>query len=293
MTLLPEDAVVPAFWQQLGLPGLADVHVHFLPPSVMAKVWDYFDHAEEHYGRAWPVTYRGTDAERVAYLGELGVRWFTGLVYPHKPDMAAWLSQWARDFAAATPGCVPSGTFFPEPSAPDYVAAAIEAGTRLFKVHVQVGGFDPSDPLLDPVWGVLAEAGLPVVVHCGDGPIPGRHTGVGPMAEVLRRHPRLWLVVAHAGAPRFEDFLDLLEAYPNVWLDTTMVGTDYLSQIAPVPPEVVRRYGELGDRIVLGSDFPNIPYAYGTQLAALADWELGEDWLRAVCWHNGVRLLGV
>ena len=42
---------------------------------------------------------------------------------------------------------------------------------------------------------------------------------------------------------------------------------------------------------MLGTDFPNIPYSYATQLAALADFGLGDDWLRAVCWDNPARLL--
>jgi hypothetical protein len=46
------DQDFPAYWRGLGLPGLADVHVHFLPPSVLAKVWAYFDAAEENYGLA-------------------------------------------------------------------------------------------------------------------------------------------------------------------------------------------------------------------------------------------------
>ena len=44
--------------------------------------------------------------------------------------------------------------------------------------------------------------------------------------------------------------------------------------------------------MVLGSDFPNIPYPYATQIEALVRLDLGDDWLRGVLWHNGVRLLG-
>ena len=33
------DVDVPAWWQRLGLPGLFDVHVHFLPPNIQAKVF--------------------------------------------------------------------------------------------------------------------------------------------------------------------------------------------------------------------------------------------------------------
>ena len=287
-----QDADVPAWWHRLGLPGLIDVHVHFMPERVMAAVWDYFDHAETHYGRAWPVQYRGTDLERLARLDALGVRRFPALLYPHKPDMAESLSAWARAFAADHPACVPTGTFFPEPSAERYVREALDAGTVIFKAHVQVGAYDPRDLLLDPVWGLLAEAGVPVVTHCGSGPIPGAHTGPGPFGDVLRRHPTLTAVIAHAGSPDYDAHLDLAEQYPNVHLDTTMVGTTFMDELAPVPRSVVARFGQLQDRIVLGTDFPNIPYAFAEQLDALDRFGLDDDWLRAVCWDNGARLIG-
>jgi uncharacterized protein len=37
-----EAAAVVAFWQGLGLPGLVDVHTHFMPPNVLTKVWAFF-----------------------------------------------------------------------------------------------------------------------------------------------------------------------------------------------------------------------------------------------------------
>jgi predicted TIM-barrel fold metal-dependent hydrolase len=50
---------------------------------------------------------------------------------------------------------------------------------------------------------------------------------------------------------------------------------------------------DLQDRVLLGTDFPSIPYDYAHQLAALHRLDLGEDWLRAVLWGNGSRLFGV
>ena len=86
----------------------------------------------------------------------------------------------------------------------------------MVKVHVQVGGFDPRDPLLRPAWGLLAEAGVPAVVHCGHGPIPGAHTGLDVFGEVLAEHPRLPVVLAHAGMPDFDGALDLVRRYASV-----------------------------------------------------------------------------
>ncbi len=282
----------------LGLAGLVDLHVHFLPERVMNKVWGYFDHAEQHYGTPWPVQYKVSEPDRLAVLRELGVLRFAPLVYPHKPGMAAWLTEWALEFAARVPAAVPTATLFPEPGVADYVRAALDAGARVFKMHVQVGAFDPRDELLDQAWGLLAEAGVPVVIHCGNGPIPGAHTGMDIFAEVLAAHPALTAVLAHAGMPEFDAALDLVARFPRVYLDTTMVGTPFSLRMAPLPADWTARLTEHADRIALGTDFPNIPYDYATQLRAIAGWaaeddRLGDSFLRAVLHDTPARLLGL
>jgi hypothetical protein len=49
----------------------------------------------------------------------------------------------------------------------------------------------------------------------------------------------------------------------------------------------------LAGKVLLGSDFPNIPYVYAEQIAGLVRLGLGEPWLRAVCWDNAARLFGL
>ena len=286
------DEEVPGWVRDHGLPGLYDVHVHFLPPRVMAKVREQFDLGGPLIGRDWPITYRGTDEARVAQLRALGVRRFSALPYAHKPGIAEFLNDWAARLADDVPECLRSATFFPEPEAAGYVADRIAGGTEIFKVHVQVGNFDVRDPQLDKVWGLIADAGTPVVVHAGSGPVPNAHTGPGPVREVLRRHPRLTAVLAHMGAPEYVDFLELAETFDRVHLDTTMAFTDFFEQLAPYPRELLPRLVDLTDKVLLGSDFPNIPYSYAHQLESLDRLGLGEAWLRRVCWENANALIG-
>ncbi|MGE3253098.1 amidohydrolase family protein [Pseudonocardia sp.] len=292
------DADVARFVGDLGLPGIVDAHVHFLPERVMAKVWAYFDEAHEHYGVGWPVRYRTPEPDRVATLAALGVRTFAPLVYPHKPGMGRWLTEWALDFAARTPGALPTATLYPEPDVADYLGAALAAGARAVKVHVQVGAFDPRDPLLTPAWGLLADAGVPAIVHCGHGPIPGHHTGLDVFAEVLGAHPRLTAVLAHAGMPDFGEAIALVERFDGVYLDTTMVGTAFSERIAPLPADWAARLAAIPGRVAFGSDFPNIPYDYVEQVRAVAAWasadkRLGAAFLRAVLHDTPARLLGL
>lgn len=288
-----------AWVAELGLPGLVDIHTHFLPARVMRKVWAYFDRSEEHYGMPWPVRYRHAERTRVQILRDLGVVAFAPLVYPHKPGMAEWLNGWIAEFAAGVPEAVPTATIFPEPGVARYLEEALSNGACCVKVHVQVGAFDPRDEQLREAWGLLPEAGVPAVVHCGHGPLRGTHTGLDLFEEVLRQHPRLTAVLAHAGMPDYAAALDLVERYPRVHVDTTMVGVAFTEEhIGPLPEDWTSRLVANADRVVLGTDFPNIPQPYAEQLAAIAGWaaaddRLGLDFLRSVLHETPARLLGL
>ena len=286
------DTDLPGLAADLGIPGIVDVHVHFMHPRGMATGWAYFDAAGSKYGKEWPVTYRGTDDERVEQLRSIGVRRFTSLSYAHKPGIAGFLNEWTREFAERTPDTLWSATFFPEPEAATYVPRLIDAGVQVFKVHLQVGDFPADDPLLEPVWGTLEESGTPIVIHAGSGPAPGTHTGPDGVARVLARHPGLRMVIAHLGSPETTEFMDLADGYPKVMLDTTMTFVDFWNDGRPADMAVVKRLPELQDRVLFGTDFPNIPYAYAHQVEALQRLDLGDDWMRDVLWNNGARLFG-
>lgn len=287
------DEEIPGYLDALGLPGLVDVHVHFLPEPMKRKVWAYFDHAQEHYGRAWPIRYRLDEESLIDLLRQFGLRVIPALSYPHKPGMAQWLNDWSAEFAERVPGALRCATLYPEDGVGDYVAKAVADGAQLFKMHLQVGRFPPDDPALEPAWDVLEFAGTPTVIHAGSAPLAGEYTGVERVARVLRRHPGLTLVIAHLGMPEYHEFADLAQEYAGVHLDTTMCATDFTEQIAPLPDGYVGRLAALQHKVVLGSDFPQIPYPYAHQIEALSRLGLGDDWMRDVLHHNGARLLGL
>lgn len=289
-----EAGAVRRIWSGLGLPGMIDVHTHFMPKSVLDKVWNYFDTAGPLVGRHWPISYRISEDERVETLRRFGVRRFTSLVYPHKPQMAAWLNQWAAEFARSTPDCLATATLYPEPDAGSYVESAIRNGARVFKVHVQVGDFDPDDPLLKSAWGALEDAGIPAIIHCGSGPVAGEHTGPEPIRALLRQYPRLRLIVAHMGMPEYAEFLDICESSAEVRLDTTMAFTSFTDESMPFPASQQHRLRSVGDRILFGSDFPNIPYGYREAMTAITELPgIDDDWLRGVFHDNAARLFSL
>jgi len=134
--------------------------------------------------------------------------------------------------------------------------------------------------------------------HCGDGPLPGNFTGLDVFEQVIAANPGLVTVLAHAGMPDYQRALELAKRYEHVYLDTTMVGTPFMERTMPLPVDWPTRLVEVADRIVLGTDFPQIPYAYAEQLRAIHRWaeaddRLGAGFLRAVLLDTPARLLRV
>ena len=155
-----QDADVPAWWQRLGLPGLIDVHTHFMPERVMDAVWAYFDTPTSTTagpgrcttGCRRPSGWRCCDA--------LGVRAFTALLYPHKPGMARVAVGVGAGVRGAHTRLRADRHVLPRAGRRrGYVREALDAGTRVFKAHVQVGGYDPRDPLLDAGVGAARRGG--------------------------------------------------------------------------------------------------------------------------------------
>ena len=262
-----------------------------MPEKLLAAVWAYFDAGGPLLGRPWPIVYREDEQARVAALRSFGVEAFTAMLYPHKPGMAHSLNEWAADFAARTPDCLHTATFFAEPSAAADVRRALGQGARVFKCHLQVGDFDPNDPLLDEAWGLLADAagagGHALRLRPGARPVHRARAG-RPAARPLPQAPPGGGAPGHAGVhgvprprraqrPRHARHHDVVHA----------VGRE---GGAPFPADGLPRLRDLGDRVLFGTDFPNIPHSYADALEALEMTGLGTPWLRAVCHDNAARL---
>ena len=99
----------------LGLPGLVDVHVHFLPPRLLAAVWAYFDARRASTtagpGRSATGHQRRRAGRRCCAASACGrsPRWRTRT----SPGMAASSTTGPCDLAARTPDCVPVGDVLP------------------------------------------------------------------------------------------------------------------------------------------------------------------------------------
>ncbi|MHB8420237.1 MAG: amidohydrolase family protein [Myxococcales bacterium] len=280
----PEGTAVPA-----GL-DVVDAHVHLFPPRVFDAIWRWFDR------HAWRIRYRLYAEQVVAHLASRGVKRLCGLAYSHVPGMARELNRFMAETARAHPEVLPLATVLPgEPDAEAVVREAFgPLALRGLKIHCHVQKLAPDDPRLDPVYRACAQARLPAVVHAGREPASDAY-GVDTRAlcsaaainRVLRRHPRLTLVVPHLGADEFEAYRALLEAHENLWLDTTMAIAGFF-EAGPA----ASLFPAQAARLLYGTDFPNIPYAWDRELRRITAAGLAPEALAALLAGNARRVFG-
>ena len=126
----------------------------------------------------------------------------------------------------------------------------------------------------------LCEAGeKPIVMHVGREPKstayhydPYDICSAKKLERVLQTFPKLRICVPHLGFDEISDYRNLIEKYDNLWLDTTMVLTDYFPSKQSIELDNFRL-----DRLMYGSDFPNIPYNWDRELKCLRSSNLSRE----------------
>jgi hypothetical protein len=265
-----------------------DAHVHLFPARVQDAIYRWFDR------HAWRCRYRLHAEEVVDFLRARGVRRFCALHYAHKPGMARELNRFVAEAARAHPEILPLGTVLPgELEAREIVREALgPLQLRGIKIHCHVQKLAPDDERMDVVYAECAAAGRPIVIHAGREPRvdgysvdPHAICAAARLERVLQRHPRLRVVVPHLGADEFADYLQLLDRYENLWLDTTMVVAGYFSE-APPPTLFPAR----ADRLLYGTDFPMLPYAWDRELRRILQTPIDDAARQALLVGNALRL---
>lgn len=170
---------------------------------------------------------------------------------------------------------------------PDDVALAEEhirrwgdcTGIIGVKVHTEGSGVPTSSRRMARLFDVLAGYGRPVKIH---------NSGEGweeALLAIARRHPRLPIVVAHAGYHRPQPSVAaVVNETSNVYIELASSKADIRDArdlVGAVDPE----------RVLFGSDAPLLNPAF--VLGVYQDLRLARPVLDRIYWHNGERLFGV
>ncbi|BBO72517.1 metal-dependent hydrolase [Desulfosarcina alkanivorans] len=270
-----------------GFPTVVDAHVHIFPDNMFKAVRRWFD---EH---AWHIRYQLPTTGVFDFLLSHGVGHIIALQYSHAPGLAGHLNQYmarqCRPYAGRVTGLA---TIFPgEKNAETILQDAFDAGLGGLKLHAHVQCFDINADDTERIFDVCRSNHKPVVIHIGKEPKspayrcdPDTICAAGKLERTLKNFPDLNICVPHLGFSETVEYKTLIEQYDNLWLDTTMALTDYFHIENRIDLAAYRM-----DRIMYGSDFPNIPYAWDRELKWLGDSNLSEPDLKMVLRHNAIQ----
>jgi len=274
-----------------GIGPVVDAHVHVFPDPIFKAVWGWF----QEYG--WPIRYQLSSEDLIQFLLAHGISHVVALQYAHKPGIARDLNDYMAGLCRHFPGKVTGmATVFPgEPDAGAILKEAFAMGLGGVKLHTHVQCFDMQSDAVDQVCAVCEQEGKPLVVHAGQEPkSPAYHCdpyllcSADKTERLLKRYPDLKVCVPHLGMGEFDAYRQMIETYNTLWLDTTMAITDYFPMDGGICLEKMRT-----DRIMYGTDFPNIPYAWDRELKKVMEHDLAPDVLSGILGKNAMAFFKI
>ena len=273
-----------------SLPFTVDGHVHLFPDHLFSAVWQWF----EQFG--WPIRYRLTSPEIINFLLARGVNHIVALHYAHKPGVARDLNTYMAKLSRSHPAVTAMATVFPgEKHAAEILEDAFQSGLNGVKLHCHVQCFDMNSRQMNEIYEICIAHQKPLIMHVGREPKSPAYPcdpyvlcSADKLEKVLRDYPGLNICVPHLGADEFDAYRQMLLKYDNLWLDTTMTLAEYL------PMDYFPELTEMrADRIIFGTDFPNLPYAWDREIRRLIELKLSDTVLERILGKNAMEFYSI
>jgi len=264
---------------------LVDFHVHLFPDRLFDAIRRQF---VADYG--WNVLHHLYWRESLAYLRERGIGTAVYSNYAHRSGIARGLNDWNLNVLAETPNLYCFAAFHPEDDDGLAMAAALLDHPQIlgFKLQLLVQRFFPDDERLFPLYELVMAKGKRLLFHVGTGPVENEFVGIVPFRRLLARYPGLPAIIAHMGALEYGAFGELLADHPRLYMDTAFSFIPRLGPIFDLGGDFLERNRE---RILYGSDFPNILFPREDEIDTLLNFNLSQEFYDAVFRDNGLRLI--
>ncbi|MDD5712573.1 MAG: amidohydrolase family protein [Smithellaceae bacterium] len=264
---------------------IVDFHVHLFPDRLCDAIWKQFI---ADYG--WDVIHHLYCRESIEYLREHGVGAIVYSNYAHREGVAEGLNEWNLQTLREFPDLYCFAAYHPgDKNALTMAARILDNPCVLgFKLQLLVQRFYPHDERLFPLYELVMEKGKRLLFHVGTGPVGNEFVGFEHFVKLLERYPELPATVAHMGALEYREFASLLDDHPRLYMDTSFSFLPQLGAMFNLGSDFLERYQ---DRILYGSDFPNILFPREAEIDYLLSLGLPQPCLDKIFSENGLRLI--
>ncbi|MFX1280052.1 MAG: amidohydrolase family protein [Promethearchaeota archaeon] len=271
-----------------------DAHCHFFPPQIFDAIWRFFEKIDDKGNtKGWPINYKLKIEDMVKFLKSQNVKAFTAYNYAHKEGVADYINEWVKKFSEEEKKVIPFGCVWPDDKDKvDYIEKIFdEYNFYGIKIQPLVQNFYLNDVRMYEIYDILIDRGKWLCVHIGTAPYRNKYVGYKYFIKFIEKYPNMNVIIPHMGAFEYKKFLNLLDNYENLYLDTTMI---YIPDNVFPERKMKRPKSDdlvcYQDRILFGTDFPNIPYDYINSTKGLLDLDLSKKFYNDIFFNNAKQL---
>jgi len=276
-----------------------DSHCHFFPPQIFKSIWKYFEVPDkEGNPQGWNIKYKLPTDSLVKFLENHRVKYFTTYNYAHKSGIADYINEWTYELTRKNKQAIPFGCVWPDDAnRVEYIQKLFDEYKFLgLKLQLLVQNFYPDDDRMHDIYNLIVDRGKWINFHVGTAPYRNRYVGYKHFKEFIQKYPNMNIIVAHLGTYESDKFFNLLDKYNNLYLDTAMVYLPMtFSKLWKINVKLPTKEDLLAheDRLLYGSDFPNIPYNYNQSIEGLLNLGLPKSFYDKVFYENAKRIFGI
>jgi predicted TIM-barrel fold metal-dependent hydrolase len=270
----------------LGIPKkIIDFHVHLFPDKLFDAIWEAFF---RQYN--WRIIHRCYYRECIERLRQAGAGVIVYSNYAHRAGIAEGLNRWNVEILREYEDLYCFAAYHPDDDDALEMARKLLENPKIlgFKLQLLVQNFYPFDERLFGLYEMVINKKKHILFHAGTGPVGNPYVGLEPFMKALDRFPDLPATIAHLGAHEYAGFMDLLDRYPGLYLDTAFCFLPAPYEGYNLGPGYLEKYKS---RILYGSDYPNLITPWEAEIENLLKMNLSAEFYDRVFHDNGAALL--
>ena len=261
-----------------------DAHCHIYPEAIAQKAVEGIDRFYDHI----PFNhYDGTTAMLLRVGREAGISHFLVHSVATVPRQVSSINRFIASEVASSGGAFTGlGAMHPDSEHPEQdFDELVNLGLKGVKLHPDFQRFEADSPEAMRIYGLCAEAGLPVLVHTGDYRFD--YSNPNRIVNILRAFPKLKFVGAHFGGwSMWDEAVRMLSGFENMIVDAS---STFYALGCDKGLELIRKWGT--DRVLFGTDYPM--WNPQPDIDCLMKMELEEEDYQRIFWDNAANVYGL
>jgi len=261
-----------------------DAHCHIYPESIAQKAVEgidqFYDHIPfEHYD--------GTAGTLLQSGREAGISHFLVHSVATVPRQTSSINRFIASEVNRSDGAFTGlGTLHPDSEHLEQdFGELVDLGLKGVKLHPDFQRFEADSVKAMRIYGLCAEAELPVLVHTGDYRFD--YSNPNRTANILRAFPKLKFVGAHFGGwSMWDEAVRMLSGFDNIVVDAS---SSFYVLGCEKGRELIRKWG--ADRVMFGTDYPM--WKPEPDIDCLMEMGLAEEEYRRIFWENAADIYGL